>query len=307
MDQVSESGDVAVLIDSFQSLPYIDECLSSVRRQSYPVSQIVVSDGSTDGALDIIKAHASLDKRIQIVRGENHGQLNTIVAGLKLIRCNTVFFLDADDYYEEHHVATVMGRWSEFSHADLIYCRHRAVGDTQLVKMLLSRQDHENARWLGPIDLECPYDWGASTALAYSLPSHHAGGVNSCLSFRNEHLRHLPLLDMCRFFGSELKANADYIILLASALYGGRKIYVPDRTVNYRVHARSLTGRYAQGDAESDYWQRYYCALARNWLCSSQRFGPALFSILDKELAAVPLPSRGHRKLYKDAKRLHGM
>jgi hypothetical protein len=93
------------------------------------------------------------------------------------------------------------------------------------------------------------------------------------------------------------------MILLASALYGGRKVYVPDRTVNYRVHAKSYTGKYAMGEAESDYFQRYYCALARNWLCSAPRFGPALRDILDKELATVPIPSKGHQKWYALAKK----
>ena len=109
--------------------------------------------------------------------------------------------------------------------------------------------------------------------------------------------------ELCDAFGDELKANADYMMLLASALYGGRKVYVPDRTVDYRVHVKSLTGQYALGEAESDYRQRYYCALARNWLCAAPRFGPALRDILDKELAAVPNPSRGHRKLYAMAKK----
>jgi hypothetical protein len=57
------------------------------------------------------------------------------------------------------------------------------------------------------------------------------------------------------------------------------------------------------GEADSDYFQRYYCAIARNWLCSSPRFGPTLRDILDKELAAVPNPSKGHRIWYAMAKK----
>ena len=294
---------VSVLIDSYNSETYISDAILSVSSQSRLVDQIVISDASTDASAEIIRKHCAEDSRMIPVFSENRGQLSTILAGLHAAKGEIVFFLDGDDCYQENHIERMMHWWERYPHADVIYCRHKIVGEQSIVNQLRDKQDHENARWMGPIDLEKPYDWAWSTALAWALPSYHAGGVNSCLSFRRSHLEKLPLRALCDAFNDEIKANADYIILLASALYGGRKVYVPDRTVNYRVHSTSLTGQYAMGEPESAYRQRYYCALARNWLCADRRFGPALGDILDKELAAVPNPSRGHRKLYAMAKK----
>ena len=295
----STSIKVTVLINSFNTAAYLGEAISSVRQQTRRVDQIIISDVSSDDSSLVIDKHRAEDARIRLISGENQGQLTTIVAGLSAIEGDIVFFLDGDD----HHIEKMLGRWAQFPQADLMYCRHAAVGSPVLLAQLRSRQDHENARWMGPIGLDKPYDWGYGTALAWCLPSYHAGGVNSCLSVRRRHLEKLPLRGLLEAFGDELKANADYMILLASALYGGRKVYVPDRTVDYRVHAKSLTGQYALGEAESDYRQRYYCALARNWLCAAPRFGPALRDILDKELATVPKPSKGHRRWYAEAKK----
>lgn len=294
---------VSVLINSYNTAEYLDEAIASVRQQTLRVDQIIISDSSTDESAEIIQKHCGDDTRISAILNENQGQLATIIAGLSAIEGDIVFFLDGDDCYQKHHIEKMLGRWTQFPQADLMYCRHAAVGSPALLAQLRSRQDHENARWMGPIALDEPYDWGYGTALAWCLPSYHAGGVNSCLSVRRKHLEKLPLRGLLEAFGDELKANADYMILLASALYGGRKVYVPDRTVDYRVHAKSYTGRYAMGEAESDYRQRYYCALARNWLCAARRFGPALRDILDKELATVPNPSRGHRRWYAEAKK----
>lgn len=299
----STSIKVTVLINSFNTAAYLGEAISSVRQQTRRVDQIIISDVSTDDSSLVIDKHRAEDPKIRLISGENQGQLATLVAAIPAIEGDMVFFLDGDDCYQEQHIEKMLARWDEFPQADILYCRHAAIGAPDLLAKLRSKQDHENAHWMGPIPLGNPYDWGYGTALAWCLPSYHAGGVNSCLSFRRKHLEKLPLKGLLEAFGDELKANADYIMLLASALYGGRKVYVPDRTVDYRVHAKSLTGQYVLGEAESDYRQRYYCALARNWLCAAPRFGPALRDILEKELATVPNPSRGHRRWYAEAEK----
>ena len=305
MTEIPHAGrpQVTVLINSYNTADYLDQAIASARQQSRRVDQIVISDVSTDASAEVIARHSKQDARILAVYGKNRGQLATIVAGLAAAEGDLVFLLDGDDCYQRQHVETRLERWEKFPQADVLYGRHRAVGQSELLALLRGKQDHENAHWMGPIPLEDVYDWGNSTALAWSMPSYHAGGLTSCLSFRRSHLQRLPLAELCDAFGDELKANADYMMLLASALYGGRKVYVPDRTVDYRVHAKSQTGKYAMGEVESDYRQRYCCALARNWLCAAPRFGPALHDILDKELATVPNPSRGHRRWYAEAKK----
>jgi glycosyltransferase involved in cell wall biosynthesis len=294
---------VSVVINSFNSVSFLADAIRGVLQQTYKVNEIIISDVSNDSSVETIRHFASQDERIKPVFGSNKGQLSTIYSGLQAASGDIIFLLDGDDFYEPDHVFTILQYFQDFPQANLVYCRHKLCGKPAIVEALKTRQDHENAQWMGPFDLERPYDWGCSTALAWCDPDYHGGGVNSTISIRRSHAMELPLANLCEALGGQVMANADYTLLLASALYGGRKVYAPCRTVNYRVHGSSLTGRYALSDLTSDYQQRRNCAIARNWLCSDRRFGPALFELLDKEMQAVPSLSWGHRRMYKRAKR----
>lgn len=293
---------ITIILDSFNTPEFVGEAIKSTLAQTRPPDQIVVADASTDDSRRIIEKFAAAEPRIKTVYVENWGQLATITAGLEVADGDFVFLLDGDDRYAPDHLEKLEKRWMEYPQADLIYCRHRLFGAPALVEFLKSREQHETAAWLGPIDLEKPYDWGRSPALAWCHPDHHAGGITAALSFRRKHLQSLPLRELCEATHGQLRTNADYMLLLASALYGGRKVYAPDQTVEHRIHAKSITGRHASGDRESLAEQRRYCAIARPWLCSRPGFGHELYNVLDSEMDAVPQIAPGHRRLYQEAK-----
>ncbi len=293
---------IAVVIDSFNSEAFVGEAIESVLRQTRPADQIVVADASTDGSRAVIEHWASRDSRLCTTFLENRGQLATILAGLEKADGDLIFLLDGDDRYKPRHLELMEKRWAEFPHADLLYGRHELFGEQRLVSSLLKDDRHESAGWFGPIELRKPYDWGYSAALAYCLPEYHVGGVTASLSLRRAHLETLPLRKLCEQADGLLWANADYMILLASALFGGRKVYVPEQTVEYRVHGDSVTGLYASGDTATLYAQRYYCTLARSWLCARPMFGPRFFDLLETESKSAPDISAGHAELYRQAR-----
>ncbi len=289
---------ISALIDSFNAADFIREAIESVLRQTQPADEIVVADASTDGSRAIIEDFAARDQRIKPVFTENRGQLATILAGLQAATGDIVFLLDGDDRYEPTHIEAMMAWWKKFPAADLLYCRHKLFGDTELVEVIADRENHESAEWLGPINLDKPYDWGRSSALAWCLTDYHIGGITSSLSFRRNHLAKLPLEQLLRDGGGRLIANADYMLLLASALHGGRKVYVPKQTVSHRIHRRSITGRHAAGDAIVLHDQKVSMAIARSVLCRNPAFGPGLFDLLESEMSAVPRVTPGHAILY---------
>ena len=295
---------VSVVIDSYNSAAFIGDAIETVLAQKHAADEIIVADASTDDSPAIIGDFAARDGRIRPVIVENKGQLCTILAGTEAATGDWVFILDGDDTYKPDHVEKRLQRIREFPDADVFYGRHECIGDEELLRVVRARDNHENADWLGPINLEKPYDWGRSTALAWCTPQHHLGGVSATLSIRRSHFEALPLRRLCDETGYRLQANADYMILLASALYGGRKVYAPERTVDYRVHGSSITGSYAAGHDPSLYIQRYYCFLARNWLCGLPQFGPSLYDLLDLEMTTVPTISAGHHEMYDRAKKL---
>jgi len=297
-----EQTSITVVIDSFNAAEFIDEAIGSVLGQTRPPDQIVIADASTDESRRIIDKFAVEDRRVKVLYLENRGQLATIAAGLDEAEGELVFLLDGDDHYEKDHLEKMVSWWEKFPEADLLYCRHKLFGKPELVRIVSDRENHENARWLGPVDLEQVYDWGRSTALAWCLPDYHVGGITSSLSFRRRHLRCLPLAELLSQ-GPEnlLRANADYMLLLASALHGGRKVYVPQRTVAHRIHARSITGQHAGGDAVVRHDQKASIAFARSILCRHAAFGPGLYDLLESEMQAVPSLAPGHAKLYERA------
>jgi glycosyltransferase involved in cell wall biosynthesis len=295
---------ISVVIDSFNASGFIGEAIESVRQQTRPADQIVVADGSTDGSRQIIESIARDEPHLTTVFRENRGQLATILAGLGEAQGDLVCLLDGDDRYEADHLAAMAAWWRKFPQADLLYCRHKLFGDEELARVIRDRENHEKAAWLGPIDLTQPYDWGNSSALAWCLPDYHVGGITSALSFRRSHLDALPLRQLLQAGEGLLRANADYMLLLASALHGGRKVYVPERTVSHRIHRRSITGQHASGDAAVLQGQRAYCTAARHILCANPAFGSSMFDLLAGEMEAVPSLAPGHAALYRRAAEL---
>jgi hypothetical protein len=217
-----------------------------------------------------------------------------------------VALLDGDDCYLPDHIASMRRRWMEFPRVDLMYCRFTMIGDPLLVDLLKRRfpaMDFTNL--LGPIDQEGAYDWGHCMALLFFSPGLFLGNVTSTLSLRAHHAKRLGFADFPQCGGLFVRAFADNFILMSSALSGGRRVYVPDRTVGYRVHKNSAWGHQAMEHAPAS---RYGVCSQRfaieDWLLNRvPRSAVRMARLLELELATAPDPSAGHRALYRKARR----
>ena len=92
------TGQVDVIIPTFNSERYIARCLRSVVGQGYPnLRLIVVDDGSTDNTIGIVE---SFVPSVECVRlNENRGPAAARNAGLRVCNGEFVAFLDSDDYW----------------------------------------------------------------------------------------------------------------------------------------------------------------------------------------------------------------
>ena len=89
---------VSVIIPSYNSAHYIEECVHSVLSQTYQNFEIIViEDGSTDNSSQIISQEASRDARIHLFRQAHCGVGNARNLGLRNAQGEYVLFLDADD------------------------------------------------------------------------------------------------------------------------------------------------------------------------------------------------------------------
>ncbi|MEM9749096.1 MAG: glycosyltransferase family 2 protein [Actinomycetota bacterium] len=110
---------VSVVVPCYEVEAYVDECLSSVVRQSYPHLQIVVvDDGSNDRTPELVRAWAGRDPRIEVVRQENAGLGAARNLGIDRATGDYLTFVDSDDLLEptaiERMVAAIETSNSDF-------------------------------------------------------------------------------------------------------------------------------------------------------------------------------------------------
>jgi len=101
-----EIGLVSVVVPSYNSKPWLSECLRSVTGQSYrQIECLVVDDGSTDGSAELAEAYAAGDERVKVLRlGRRCGAGAARNAGIAASGGKYIAFLDADDLLLRHSI-----------------------------------------------------------------------------------------------------------------------------------------------------------------------------------------------------------
>lgn len=93
-----ETLKISIIVPIFNEENYVDECISSIVKQSYKnIEIILIDDGSTDRTLDICYAWKARDERIIVHSKENEGQLRARKDGIEYATGNYIMFVDADD------------------------------------------------------------------------------------------------------------------------------------------------------------------------------------------------------------------
>jgi hypothetical protein len=110
-------ADVSVVIAAYDAAACIGRAIRSLRGQTRaPREIIVVDDGSRDGTADVVR---SFGGDLIVVRQENRGPGAARNAGVRRARSALVAFLDADDEYLPHTIATLERTMAEFPQAEV--------------------------------------------------------------------------------------------------------------------------------------------------------------------------------------------
>lgn len=103
-DELFPKGDlplVSVILPIYNAEPYLDQCLNTVRSQTYKNLQIIcLNDGSTDNSLSIMRDHASADSRIEIIDKENEGYGASCNKGIDAAKGAWLAIVEPDDWIE---------------------------------------------------------------------------------------------------------------------------------------------------------------------------------------------------------------
>ena len=111
---------VSVIVPVYNVERYVDECLASIRAQTYANLEIlVVEDCSTDGSLQALAPHLD-DPRVRLIRHEKNGGLSAARnTGIEAATGEYVMFVDSDDLVETTLVARCL-ECATHADADLV-------------------------------------------------------------------------------------------------------------------------------------------------------------------------------------------
>jgi glycosyltransferase involved in cell wall biosynthesis len=97
---------VSVVIPAYNGGATIDETLRSVRAQTHGRLEIVVvDDGSRDGTVEAVLAHAAVDPRVSVIRQANAGVAVARNTGWRSAAADLIAFVDADDLWAPTKIA----------------------------------------------------------------------------------------------------------------------------------------------------------------------------------------------------------
>jgi biofilm PGA synthesis N-glycosyltransferase PgaC len=109
-----KSPDVTILIAAFNEEAFIGSTLEAIVRQNYPGSMrvIVISDGSTDKTVEIVKSTQLSNPNIELIGlVSNGGKAAALNHGLKIAQSDIVISVDADSYLHADAIKNLVGRY----------------------------------------------------------------------------------------------------------------------------------------------------------------------------------------------------
>jgi glycosyltransferase involved in cell wall biosynthesis len=208
---------VSVVIPAYNAERYLPEALASVFSQSHvPDEIIVVDDGSTDGAEELVRKHGN---SIRFLKQPHRGAGATRNLGVESANGEYISFLDADDIWLPEKLSAQLDLLRTRPNVDMVFGRVRQFISPELDEAVKSSMD-------------CPEE---------PMPGYHPGTM-------------LMRKDIfLRVGGFETRLNVGEFIewYLRAVEAGLQSIMLPDVVMCRRLHGKNLVIREKQ--SRSDY------------------------------------------------------
>ena len=116
---------ISVIIPVYNVGAYLEECLDSVKNQTYTdIEVILVNDGSIDNSQAICELYCEQDSRFHLINQENQGQSVARNHGVSVSIGELITFVDSDDVLSIKYVEILNRYMTE--DIDLVECNYRA-------------------------------------------------------------------------------------------------------------------------------------------------------------------------------------
>jgi glycosyltransferase involved in cell wall biosynthesis len=221
---------ISVLMPCHNAAPYVGEAVASVLAQTYPhVELVIVDDGSTDGASDVLQGLAAAHpERITLVYQNRAGPWAARNHALARAHGAFIAFLDADDTWAPEALARLHAAL-DAARADIACCGWQSMGVG-----VTAPQPHP------------PPAADAAGALDHAF-EHGAWPLNALLI-------HRPRLDALHGFSERLPTAMDFDLWLRLLADAPVLAAVPEALAQRR--------RYPRDDARIPQWQQVSDAVA---------------------------------------------
>lgn len=101
MKDIYSSPLISIIVPIYRVEAYLEECIQSIRNQTYINLEIIlVDDGSDDRCPQICDRHALEDERVKVIHKENGGIDSARKAGILASTGKYVGYVDGDDWIE---------------------------------------------------------------------------------------------------------------------------------------------------------------------------------------------------------------
>lgn len=117
-----ENKKVSIIIPVYKVEKYIEECLESLRNQTYTNLEIILCDDeSPDECPKICERYAQMDERFKVLHKKNGGAASARNMGLDIATGDYLGFVDSDDAVKEDYIEKLVGLLEE-NDADISVC-----------------------------------------------------------------------------------------------------------------------------------------------------------------------------------------
>ncbi len=214
-----QRGLVSIMMPAFNAARYIGGAIESILVQTYSNWELlVVNDGSTDATAEV--AARFTDPRIKLINKGNGGESSARNVALDNSIGEFIAYLDADDAYLPHHLASTISYLESHADRDAVYTDGYHIDqDGTFLKSLQKRRR-------GPFE---------GRVFEEAVRASDIFGPPICVVLRHElvakhHLRYDPRI--------VIGPDWDFFVRYADLAQFG---YVDEPTCLYRVHQTNIT------------------------------------------------------------------
>ena len=111
MDKTLERPLFSIIIPIYNVEQYLNECIDSIRNQSFFNYEIIlVDDGSPDKCPEICDKYAEIDTRIHVIHKKNGGLSSARNCGTEFAHGEYIIYVDSDDYWNNNEALSNLAK-----------------------------------------------------------------------------------------------------------------------------------------------------------------------------------------------------